>query len=106
MQIQRELLISSTLLNVVLIAGTIYAFVAIRGLINKFHQIGYERWQSQFEIVSAPAHPIIFLGDRMTEFCHWSELLAKSSVINRGISGDTTADALTRVEIIFRLTSI
>jgi len=57
--------------------------------------------RSLFEVLprrgSGPT--IVFLGDSLTDFCEWSELLGVP-VINRGISGDTTADVLSRLDTV------
>lgn len=41
---------------------------------------------------------IIFLGDSITEFGNWNQLLQDSTVINRGISGDITFGVLNRLD--------
>ena len=41
---------------------------------------------------------VIFLGNSITEFGNWQELLNDSSVINRGIAGDNTFGVLARLE--------
>jgi lysophospholipase L1-like esterase len=57
--------------------------------------------QSLFEFLARPipGPSIVFLGDSITEFCEWDELLG-IPVINRGISGDTTADVLSRLDAV------
>ena len=46
----------------------------------------------------ASKRPIVFLGDSITEGCDWNEMFGgEGVVINRGISGDTTAGLLERV---------
>jgi len=42
---------------------------------------------------------LVFLGDSITEFCEWDELLGVKA-INRGISGDTTSDVLNRLDTV------
>jgi lysophospholipase L1-like esterase len=41
---------------------------------------------------------VVMLGDSITEHGPWSELLKGVSVINRGISGDTSHDVLARLD--------
>lgn len=41
---------------------------------------------------------IIFLGDSITEFGDWQAILSDSSVVNRGIAGDTTFGILERLD--------
>ncbi|MDD4205523.1 MAG: GDSL-type esterase/lipase family protein [Candidatus Delongbacteria bacterium] len=43
------------------------------------------------------------LGDSMTEFTHWNELLGRKDVVNRGISGDITEGMLNRLENIIKV---
>jgi len=54
---------------------------------------------SLFQLATPAAkHPIVFLGDSITEGCDWHEMFGGTGiVINRGISGDTTAGLLERV---------
>ncbi len=43
---------------------------------------------------------IVMLGDSMTEFAEWNELLGRNDVVNRGISGDITEGMLNRLETV------
>src|SRR5829696_483482 len=46
---------------------------------------------------------IVMLGDSLTDWGNWNELLPGLSLINRGIAGDTSAGVITRLgEIIQR----
>jgi len=40
---------------------------------------------------------IVFLGDSLTDYCDWNELLQRNDVANRGIAGDTTEGLLNRL---------
>lgn len=51
-----------------------------------------------FAIAKTPAHPIIMLGDSITEFADWPELTGCATVVNRGISSDTSAGVLSRID--------
>lgn len=42
--------------------------------------------------------PVVFLGDSRIEEADWSELLGRSDVSNRGISGDTVGAVLRRLD--------
>ena len=46
--------------------------------------------------------PTVFLGDSLTEFSEWNELLG-APVLNRGISSDTTLDVLNRLDPVLAL---
>lgn len=61
------------------------------------------RWRSQFDVLPAQQGSIVFVGDSITEGCHWSELLQNPAAFNRGIGGDTTADILDRLQQIYPL---
>lgn len=41
---------------------------------------------------------IVMLGDSLTAYPNWTELTGWRSVANRGLSGDTTADVLARIQ--------
>lgn len=40
---------------------------------------------------------IVFLGDSLTDYCEWNELLRRNDIANRGIAGDTTEGLLNRL---------
>ena len=46
---------------------------------------------------------IVFLGDSLTDYCEWSELLQNSGIKNRGIAGDTTLGVLNRLDEIIEM---
>jgi lysophospholipase L1-like esterase len=41
---------------------------------------------------------IVFLGNSITAFCEWSELMQNRDILNRGIAGDGTSDILNRLD--------
>ena len=41
---------------------------------------------------------VVFLGNSLTEYANWKELLGDSTVVNRGIAGDNTYGVLDRLE--------
>jgi len=43
---------------------------------------------------------IVMLGDSITHFANWNELLPERSILNRGIAGDRTSDVLARLTAI------
>lgn len=66
----------------------------------------YYRRLEEFELIDSSIQPetaIAFVGDSLTQFGEWNELLQNAQVINRGISGDTTDDILARIEPIVEL---
>ncbi len=48
-------------------------------------------------------HPVVFLGDSITEMCEWQEFFPDTAVRNRGVSGDTTLGVLHRLDQIINL---
>jgi lysophospholipase L1-like esterase len=113
------LLYVSLLLNVLFLAsGALYLFylrthggvarfverfhapapIALNGTIDSFVR------RSLFETLepSRVQAPTVFLGDSLTEFCEWNELL-DAPVLNRGISSDTTVDILSRLDPVMAL---
>ena len=57
---------------------------------------------SQFEELSPPTGAIVFIGDSITEGGDWHECFPEHSVVNRGISADTSAGVLKRVAVAVR----
>lgn len=53
-----------------------------------------------FEALPAKKHPVVFLGNSITEVGEWSELFDEKNVINRGISGDVTYGVINRLPFI------
>ncbi|KXX66628.1 GDSL-type esterase/lipase family protein [Flammeovirga sp. SJP92] len=54
--------------------------------------------KSIFEVMPNGEGEIIFLGNSITDFCDWNELLGKSNIKNRGISGDTINGVIDRID--------
>jgi len=46
---------------------------------------------------------IVMLGNSLTELVHWSELLNRNDVVNRGIGGDITEGMLNRLESVVQV---
>jgi len=68
---------------------------------NDFRTPHFENRLSQFWTTLGTAD-IVMLGDSITEFGEWHELLPGFSVINRGISGDTSYGVLARLDEIIQ----
>jgi lysophospholipase L1-like esterase len=56
------------------------------------------------KMVYAKKSVIVMLGNSITREGEWAELLMRSDVVNRGISGDVLAGFLARVDLIIQLT--
>ncbi|MEU4318305.1 GDSL-type esterase/lipase family protein [Nocardia fluminea] len=52
---------------------------------------------SQFEQLPAPTGRVVFFGDSITEGGLWQEWFPEVDTVNRGISGETIANLLTRL---------
>lgn len=65
----------------------------------------YKTRSSIFRSLEKPdaQHKIVFLGDSITQNCNWNELFSNDNILNRGISGDTTAGILKRIDDIVYL---
>lgn len=55
-----------------------------------------------FALYPVPAGATMFVGDSLTDAADWHELLGDPLALNRGISGDTTAGVLKRLETVIR----
>ncbi len=98
-------LILSILINLVLVGALGYLVQRLGGIKFMIHRITagglagvYENRTNLFEHLSLPKGSIIFLGDSITEYGQWEELLNHPAVKNRGIAGDTTWGLLRRLK--------
>ena len=63
--------------------------------VDKLH---YARKTGQFALLPARGE-ITFLGDSRIEYADWNEVLGRSDISNRGISGDTTGGIAQRLSV-------
>lgn len=66
------------------------------------HNVQFDVRMSQFVQMSGTRADVVMLGDLNTEFGEWHELLPQAAILNRGISGDTSAGIKARVAEIVR----
>ena len=64
---------------------------------NKYTTLYYQR-ASLFEELPIKKSDIVFLGNSITHFCEWSELLNNKHIKNRGISGDIVEGVYDRLD--------
>ena len=64
---------------------------------NKYTTLYYQR-ASLFEELPIKKSDIVFLGNSITQFCEWSELLNNRHIKNRGISGDIVEGVYDRLD--------
>src|SRR3954449_5765154 len=57
----------------------------------------YEARAAQFRDLRSPAD-IVMLGDSLTEWGNWHEMVPEFRIINRGIAGDTSSGVLDRLQ--------
>ena len=95
----------SLLVNLILLGSLGYLVQRLGGLKFMIHRITsgglagtYENRQNLFEHLPLPKGSIIFLGDSITEYGQWEELMNHPKVKNRGIAGDTTWGLLRRLK--------
>ena len=58
----------------------------------------YHQRASLFEELPIKSSDIVFLGNSITHFCEWSELLNNRKIKNRGISGDIVQGVYDRLD--------
>lgn len=56
-----------------------------------------------FEIYETNKTNIVMLGDSITEFASWKELLVNYDITNRGISGDVLKGFIARLDTVYKL---
>jgi len=75
----------------------------IKGLIHKKVMVPrHQQLISMFEACPVAEGAIIFVGNSITEGCHWSELFPEKTILNRGIGGDISGGVLARMDEIIR----
>ncbi len=56
-----------------------------------------------FKMDTHALHPVVFLGDSMTDEGKWHKLFPNVNLVNRGIGGDTTLGVLNRIDQVIAL---
>lgn len=107
---QKHLLVLSLSLNVlgILLAGyTVYRLGGWNFFRYRLAQRGvaaeYEHRKSLYGIMDSDTASIVFLGNSLTAYCDWGELLNLPGIKNRGIPGDRINGVVDRLEDIIRL---
>jgi len=93
--------------NIILASALLYLVQRLGGIKFMMHRISagglagvYENRKNLFDHLPMEKGSIIFLGDSITEYGQWEELLGNPKVKNRGIAGDTTWGLLRRLSSI------
>lgn len=63
----------------------------------------YKKQQALYDIYLTKKANIVMLGDSITYFVDWNELLGINDIINRGIRSDNTFGVLARLDSIKKL---
>ena len=94
----------SLLGNLILLGTLFYLVQRLGGLKFMIHRINngglagvYENRNNLFQHLSMEKGSIVFLGDSITEYGQWEELMNHPKVKNRGIAGDTTWGLMRRL---------
>ncbi len=97
----------SILGNLVLAGALFYLVQRLGGIKFMIHRISagglagvYENRKNLFDHLPMEKGSIIFLGDSITEYGQWEELMQNPKVKNRGIAGETTWGLIRRLSSI------
>jgi lysophospholipase L1-like esterase len=95
----RALLAGSVVINCAGAAYGVYRLIAR----SKEHAIGYAPARtSQLKTLAVTRGSLDMLGDSLTDWGEWNELLPNANALNRGVSGDTLDELHARVEPLVR----
>jgi lysophospholipase L1-like esterase len=112
MKVMKVLMIFSLLVNILFISGGAFFVYKKGGLFflkskiasaaaeekNSYETPYYTDKVTLFELDEFKKNKnIVFLGDSLTDYCNWNELLQRNDVANRGVAGDTTEGLLNRL---------
>ena len=91
----------AAIIVLVVLAGVCYPFRGrIKGILV-YHGIieypYYTKKMKEFNAMPRETGRIVFLGDSITDFVNFDEVMPSYHIINRGIAGDTTSGVLRRL---------
>lgn len=66
--------------------------------LDAYIQLRWDRRVDQWNAVDVPDDAVVFLGSSIIEEGNWSHLFPDSTILNRGISTDTTEGVLNRLD--------
>ena len=89
-------------LAVMLIFAAVFAYYYRRQIMITLKYYGiidsyYTKKVKEFRAMKVPEGSIVFLGDSITDFVDFDEVLPSYHIVNRGIAGDTTSGVLRRL---------
>lgn len=107
---KKKFLILSLLLNAVFIIAFLFLVHALGGwnyMLYKMNNRGetgnYAHQKNLFEVLPTDTATIVFLGNSLTAYCEWAEILQNPRIRNRGIPGDYSSGVLERLPSITAL---
>ncbi|MCH5346615.1 MAG: sialate O-acetylesterase [Muribaculaceae bacterium] len=74
------------------------AVLGVTVMVSKDRGSLYGQRASLFELLPVDSTDIVFLGNSITHYCEWHELLGMPNVKNRGISGDVVDGFFERLD--------
>ena len=74
------------------------AVLGVSVMVSKDRGSLYGQRASLFELLPVDSTDIVFLGNSITHYCEWHELLGMPNVKNRGISGDVVDGFFERLD--------
>ena len=90
----------AAIIVLVVLAGVCYPFRGrIKGMLIRWGIIDsyYTKKVKGFNAMPRETGRIVFLGDSITDFVNFDEVMPSYHIINRGIAGDTTSGVLRRL---------
>ena len=66
----------------------------LREIFTNYHKAK----KSIFEVMPNDSNEIIFVGNSITDYCDWNELLGNANIKNRGISADVISGVVDRLD--------
>ena len=105
----KKILGISLLLNLLFIVAGLFAMNKLGGpnyILYKLDKSGkageYEHRKNHLAQLPLPKNRIVMLGNSLTAFAEWHELIGRDDIYNRGIAGDFTDGILARLDAILQ----
>ncbi|MBI5473669.1 MAG: GDSL family lipase [Ignavibacteriae bacterium] len=67
------------------------------------HNLNYPIHVGLYNLYRTEQADIVMLGNSLTEWVEWNELLGRQNIVNRGIAGDITSGYLHRLDLVYKL---
>ena len=80
--------------------GLSYVVSKFQGQPTQEFSLYHQVYKSVFDVYSSDSSDIVFVGDSLTTYVNWNELLENNGVKTRGVPGDKTKDLLDNLSII------